>query len=184
METINIKFYPVVTIKGKKPEDDKEIPYEASVKVCGVKDELYYFFQWLISYIISHCARKLGKPIYRIELEDTLNEDISQTIREHYDDIIEYDINQVSLEFKTPTPNDTVNFILNDLNDKLQRNTYVRNVLQQEFYDIRKGCNRYSRARLLGREDDISTIMEIFKNPNNWYMFRGWKSPHDKYYVD
>ncbi len=184
---INIKFFPVITIKTKKSRGVKaseiEIPYEASVKVSGLKKELVEFFRWLISYCISHCARKYGTPIYRVKLEKQLDDDVSAFILTHYEDIMDSDIKQISLEFETSSSDPCIRQVLEDLEYKLQTATYVRNFLQRRFYDIQRGCNRYFRARLLGRDDDIATIMEIFKNPDRWYEFRDWKSPHDKYYI-
>ena len=183
---INIKFSPIITIKTKKSRGVKaseiEIPYEASVKVSGFTRELTEFFRWLISFVISHCARKYGNLIYRIQLEKKLDEDVSHFIPLHCVDIIDSDIKQISLEFDTISNDPCVRQVIEDLEYKLLEMPFRS--MERDFYTIKRGCNLYSRAKSLGRKDDISTIMEIFKNPDHWYMFRDWKSPHDKYYVD
>lgn len=183
---INIKFFPFITIKTKKSRGAEssqiEIPYEASVKVSGFKKELTEFFQWLISFIISHCARKHGNLIYRIQLEKKLDEDVSHFIPLHCVDIIDSDIKQISLEFDTISNDPCVRQVIEDLEYKLLEMPFKS--MERDFYAIRRGCNLYSRAKFLGREDDISTIMEIFKNPDHWSRFKNWKSPHDEYYPD
>lgn len=185
MNSINIKFHPFIGINvknAKKGGEMIEIPYEAWVKVSGFKEELDEFFRWLISYCISHCVRKTGKIAYRVQLEKQLDKDVSPFILTHYDDIISSDIGQISLEFDTTSTDPCIRQVLEDLEYILLQLPFK--TLERRFYFIQRGCKAYSRAMSLGREDDLSTIMEIFKDPDHWCVFRNWKSPHDEYYVD
>lgn len=172
MNEMKINFYPVITKKVERKE--QEFPYAASVKVSGVKDELYCFLQWLIAYCISHCARKYGDIIYRIELDTPLDgKDIPPLIQEHYNDIIEYDINEIFLKFASPSQDPSLQWILDDLKYKLLQRPFE--ALKRNFYNIQKGCKTYAIQK------DNTQIMEIFSNPDRWYEFRNLGTIYNQY---
>ncbi len=175
---INIKFFPEITTKATKLEKERKITCEASVTATGFKEELSDFFEWLITYSVSRCARNLDKPSYKIELASPLNEDIRPIIEAHCEDIIQCDIKELTLRFESENPE--AQFVLEDLDRKLQKAPYVRNYMKRRFYNIQKGCRALSRSIDFNREDDVQTIMEIIKTPARWYEFRFWQSPHDR----